>query len=47
MSHSSKTLNIVEFIFLVIIISMIVKISKQLYEKSLVYGQLFKNAFVR
>jgi len=47
MSYSFKTLNIVEFIFLAIIISTIVKMSKQLYEKSLTYGQLFKNAFVR
>ena len=47
MSYSSKTLNIVEFIFLAIIISTIARMSKQLYEKSLAYGQLFKNAFVR
>jgi hypothetical protein len=47
MSHSSKTLNIVEFIFLATIISTIARMSKQLYEKSLAYGQLSKNAFVR
>ena len=47
MSYSSKTLNIVEFIFLAIIISTIARMSKQLYEKSLAYGQLSKNAFVR
>ena len=47
MSYSSKTLNIVEFIFLATIISTIIKMSKQLCEKSLAYGQLSKNAFVR
>jgi len=47
MSYSSKTFNIVEFIFLAIIISTIARMSKQLYEKSLAYGQLFKNAFIR
>jgi hypothetical protein len=47
MSHSSKILSIVEFIFLAIIISMIARMSKQLCEKFLACGQLFKNAFVR
>jgi hypothetical protein len=47
MSHSSKTLNIVESTFLATIISTIARMSKQLCEKSLAYGQLSKNAFVR
>jgi hypothetical protein len=47
MSYSSKTLNIVEFIFLATIISTIARISKQLCEKSLAYRQLSKNAFIQ